>query len=112
MDGTAFTGFAAIVDHGADAAEDGTADEVIAHAQRAVANQHGGHGTAAAIEFGFEHGGHGGTRGIGFEIEDFGHQQNHFEQQIEILFGAAETGTMTTSPPQSSASSRDRRAAA
>ena len=41
---------AAIVQHGADAAEDFAADEEVADAQRAVANQHGGHRTAAAIE--------------------------------------------------------------
>ena len=46
-----------------------------------------------------------GRAGVGLEILQIGHQQNHFEQQIEILLRAcAETGTMTVSPPQSSAS--------
>ena len=50
---------AAVVLHGAHLAEYRAADEEIAHAQRAVAHQHGGHRTAAAVELGFEHGAHG-----------------------------------------------------
>ena len=50
---------AAVVQHGAHFAEHRAADEEIAHAQRAVAHQHGGHRTAAAVELRFEHGAHG-----------------------------------------------------
>ena len=88
LDGRGRLGFAdllaAIVQHGAHFAEHGAADEIIAHVQRAVAHQHGGHRSAAAIELGFEHVAHGRTGGIGFEILQIGHQQNHLEQQIEV----------------------------
>jgi len=30
---------------------------------------------------------------------DFSYQQDHFEQQIEVLFGTAETGTITYRRP-------------
>ena len=79
---------AAIVLHGAHLAEDRAADEEIADGERAVAHQHGGHGTASAIQLGFDDGAHGGTAGVGLEVLHVGHQQNHFEQQVEILLGA------------------------
>ncbi len=78
---------AAIVEHGADFAEDGAADKVIADVQRAVANQHGGHRAAAAIEIGFEHVADGGTVRVGLQIQHVGHQQDHFEQKIEVGLG-------------------------
>ena len=77
---------AAVVEHRADLAEDRAADKIVAHVQRAVAHQHGGHGTAAAIEIGFEHIADGRTVGIGLQIQHVGHQQNHFEQQIQVRF--------------------------
>ena len=73
--------------------------------QRAVAHQHRGHRTAAAIELALRAPCPSRDGRIGLQILHIGHQQNHFEQQIEIrLLRSAETGTMTTSPPQSSAS--------
>jgi hypothetical protein len=60
---------------------------LIADFERSVADQHGGHRTAAFIEFGFEDGTNGRASRIGFEIEHVGDEQNHFEQKIEILFG-------------------------
>ena len=56
--------------------------------KRAVAHQHGGHGTAAAIELGFDDGAHGRTAGVGLEVQHVGHQQDHFEQQGSVLLGA------------------------
>jgi hypothetical protein len=70
----------AIVEHGADAAEDRTADEVIALMESTVADEHGGNGSTAAIEFGFEHARHGGTRGICLQVLNFGDEKDHFQQ--------------------------------
>ena len=96
---------AAIVEHGADAAEDRAADEVIADTQRAVANQDGGHRTAAAIELGFEHARHGGTR-RDWRFRSCSSATSRIISSSRSRFSLvrAETGTMTVSPPQSSAS--------
>ena len=51
-----FHGSSAVVDERAHAADNGSGDEVVSDAQRAVLHEDGGHGTAAAIELGFEHG--------------------------------------------------------
>ena len=68
-------------------------------------HQNGRDRAAALVQLGFEHRSHGRTRRIGLQILQVGNQQNHFEQQIEVLSWLfAETGTMTVSPPQSSAS--------
>jgi len=55
-------GDALIVDQRADAAHLGAGDDDVADLQRAALHQHGGHGTAAAIELGFDHGAFGGRR--------------------------------------------------
>src|SRR6202034_809731 len=78
---------AAVVEHGANFAEHRATDKVVAHAQRAVANQHGCHRAASPIEIGFEYIANGGTIRVGLQIQHVGHQQDHFEQQIEIGFG-------------------------
>ena len=83
---------AAIVEHGAHLAEYRAADEIIAHMQRSVAHQHGGHGAAPAIELRFEHRADGRAIGIGLEVLQVGHQQNHFQQQIEIGLGPGGNG--------------------
>ena len=62
------------------------ADEEIADAQRAVAHQHRRHRTASAIELALRCTvPMAGRARIGLQILHIGHQQNHFEQQIEIL---------------------------
>ncbi len=76
---------AAIVLHGAHLAEDRAADEEVADRQRAVAHQHGGHRTASAVELRFDHRAHRRPAGVGLQVLHVGHQQNHFEQQVEIL---------------------------
>src|SRR5262249_49510928 len=60
--------YAAIVLHGADLAEYRAADEEIADAQRSVADENGGHGSAPAIELRFEHAAHGRAVGIGLQV--------------------------------------------
>src|ERR1019366_3831521 len=66
-------------------AEYGAADEEIAYRQGTVAHQDGGHGTASAVQLGFDHGAHGGPAGVGLEVQHVGHQENHFEQQGQAL---------------------------
>ncbi len=78
---------AAVVLHGAHFAEYRTADEEVADVQRAVAHQHGGDRTAAAVELSFDHGTHGRAARVGFEILHIGHQEDHLEQQIEMVMG-------------------------
>jgi hypothetical protein len=78
---------AAVVLHGAHFAEYGAADEEIAHRQSAVAHQDGGHGTASAIQLGFDDGAHGGPAGVGLQIQHVGYQENHFEQQGQAFLG-------------------------
>ena len=76
----------AIVLHGAHLAEYRAADEEIADAQRAVADQHGRHRTAAAIELRFDHRAHGrAASGFALRSCNVRHQQDHLEQQVEIL---------------------------
>jgi len=49
-------------------------------------DQHGGHGTTAAVEFGFDDGAFGCTVGIGLQVENFRLQADHFEQLVDIRF--------------------------
>ena len=73
-------------EHGADLAEDRAADEEIADAQRAVAHQHGRHRTAAAIELALRaRVPIAGRPGLALRSCSIGDQQNHFEQQVEVL---------------------------
>ena len=96
---------AAIVEHGADFAEHRAADEVVADAQRAVAHQDGGHRTAAAVELGFEHGAHGrAAPGLALRSCMSATSRIISSSRSRFVFVLAETGTMTVSPPQSSAS--------
>ena len=77
---------AAIVEHGAHFAVDVAHHEVVSGAQGAVLYQHGGHGSASAIQLGFENDAAGGTIRRGFEFLQIRHQADHFHQQIEIRF--------------------------
>ena len=54
--------------------------------QGSVLHQQGGHGTAAAIQLGFEN--HAGCRTVrrGFEFLQVRHQADHFHQQVQIRF--------------------------
>src|SRR5205814_4773229 len=76
-----------VVEHGAYLSEIRTADEVIADAQRAVAYDHRGYGTAAAIQLRFEDGSNRRAVRICLEILHFGDQQYHFEQQVQAHLG-------------------------
>ena len=69
-------------------AEDLTADEDVADPQRAVLHQHRRHRTASAIQLGFEH--RSDSRAVGFALQilDFGNQQNHLQQQIDVLLAS------------------------
>jgi hypothetical protein len=88
LDGRGWLGladlFSAIVQHGAHFAEDRAADEIVAHMQGPVADQHGGHRPAAAIQLGLQHIPHGRACGIGFQILQIGHEQDHLQQQIQV----------------------------
>ena len=55
--------------------------------QGAVAHQNGGYRTAPAVELGFDHGSHGRTARVGLQVAHIRHEQNHFQQQIEVLLG-------------------------
>src|ERR1019366_8444810 len=45
----------------------------------------GRHGAAPAVELGFDDGAHGRAAGVGLEVLHIGHQEDHFEQQLEVL---------------------------
>src|SRR5258706_784195 len=64
-------GLDAIVEHGADLADNRSADEIIADVQRAVAHDHRGHRASAAIKLCFENRADGGPVRIGLEIQHF-----------------------------------------
>src|SRR5271154_4356391 len=81
-----FRGAAAIIEHGADFAENGAADEKVAGIQSAVLHENGGDGAAAFIDAGFEHGTAGGSIGIGFEFTQIGDKKNNFEKFVDALF--------------------------
>ena len=76
----------AIVEHGANFAEYVAYDEVVAGSKRAVLHQHGGHGSAAAIEFRFEHYACCGALRSRLEFGEIGDQADHFHQQVQIRF--------------------------
>ena len=75
------------VEHRADFAVDRAGDEVVADFQRSVLHQHGRDVAAASVDLGFENGAHRRQARIGFQILHVGDQQNHFEQQIQVLAG-------------------------
>ena len=96
---------AAIVIHGANLAEYLAADEEVADAQRAVLHQHRRHRTASAIELGFEHRADAGTRRDSpSDSASSATSRIISSSRSRFSFVFAETGTMTVSPPQSSAS--------
>ena len=75
----------AIIKHGAHLAVDSADDKRVAHAQRAVLNQDRRHRTAAAVEPAFDHRARSQPVRIGLQPLQVGHQQDHFQQQIQIL---------------------------
>ena len=76
--------FALVVDECAHAAPLVAGNDDLARAQRALLNEDGGNGAAAAIELGFDDGAFRRAVRIGLEIEDFGLQQDGFEQLVEV----------------------------
>ena len=96
---------AEMVVHRANFAEHLAADEEVADPQRSVLHQDGRHRTASAVELRFQHRSDARTRrdslsGLRFRrpAETFSSNRSRFSSVF------ADTGTMTVSPPQSSAS--------
>src|SRR5271168_4530978 len=80
-----FRGAAAIVEHGADFAEDGAADEKVAGIQSAVLHENRGHRAAAFIDPGFEHRTACRSVGVGFQFAQIGDEKNNFEKFVDAL---------------------------
>src|ERR1700733_3371610 len=76
----------AVIEHGAYLSVDVADHEVVAGVERAVLYEHGGHGSAAAVEFGFQH--HAGCAALrsSFQLGEVCDQANHFQEQIQIGF--------------------------
>jgi hypothetical protein len=75
---------AALVEQRAHATGVHAADEVVAHAQRAVLHEHGGHGALARVELGLDDRAGGGAVGVGLEVEDLGLQEDLLEQVLDV----------------------------
>ena len=76
---------AAVVDQRAHAADDGPAMNVSPTLQRAVLDEHGRDRTAALVELRFEHRAGRVALRVGLELADVGDEQDHLEQQLEVL---------------------------
>ena len=75
---------AAIVEHGANLAEDVADDKVFAGVQGSVVDQHGSHRAASAIQLGFQHGAGGEALGRCLELLHVRHQADHLHELVEI----------------------------
>src|ERR1700722_8488044 len=76
----------AVVEHSAYLSVDVADHEVVAGIESAVLNEHGGYGSAAAVEFRFQHdAGCAALRGR-LQLGEVGDQANHFQQQVQIGF--------------------------
>ena len=92
--------------HGAHLAEHRAADEEVAHVQRAVAHQHGGHRPAAAVELALRaRCPWPGALGLALRSCISATSRIISSSRSRLIWCVlAETGTITVSPPQSSAS--------
>ena len=77
---------AVVVKHGPHSAEHRTGEKGISRTQASRLYQHSGHGTASAVESCFQNGSAGGPVRIGLHIPHVGNEQDHLQQQIEVLF--------------------------
>ena len=80
---------AGVVDHGAHTAPGRTGHDRVAHLQRALVDQDGGHGATPGVEVGLEHDALGPTGGVGGEFFELGHRGQLLEQVVdtEALLG-------------------------
>ena len=83
----AFHRLAVLVEHGAHAAELVARDDRIAELQRALLDQHRGHGAAALLDGRFDDEAGGEAVGRRRELEHFGLQQDGVEQLVDALAG-------------------------
>ena len=88
-DGRGRTGFGdllpLVVEQRAHAPEHRADQEVVADPQRAVLNDHRGHGSLTAIELGFEHGARGQPIRVGLELAQIRNEQHHLQKLIDVL---------------------------
>ena len=82
---------AAVVDQRAHAADDRAGDERVADAERAVLHEHGRDRTAALVELRFEHRARRAALRVRLELADVADEQDHLEQQIDVLLLLAPT---------------------
>ncbi len=73
--------------HRADLAVGAAREDHVPAIQRAVGDEHRGHRTAAAVEFGFDHGAAHGLVGIRPQIEHLRLERDGFEQLVDTLTG-------------------------
>ena len=76
---------ATVVDQRAHAADDRAGDESVADVQRPVLHENRGHRTATLVQLRLEHGARRVALGVRLELADVGDEQNHLEQQLEVL---------------------------
>src|SRR5690606_19803429 len=76
-----------LVGHCTNLAEEGTGNHHITLAQSTVLNQHGGYGTTATLQAGFNHHTLGSGIRRGIQLQDLGLQQHRFQQVINTHAG-------------------------
>jgi hypothetical protein len=74
-------------DEGLDAAPVGSAQDGVAHVERAVADEQRGGGAHARLALGFHHIAPGLAAGVGFELQHFGLDRDIFQQVVHAVAG-------------------------
>ena len=74
-----------VIKQGAYLAVNRAHNERVADSQGAILDQHRRHGAAPAVQFGFQNRPAGQALGVGLQSLHFGDEQNHFQQQVEVL---------------------------
>ena len=69
-----------------------TNDDVVAHFEGALLNEHGGDCAGVLLQLGFDDDAGGGSIGISFDILHFGDQQDHFQQVVDACTLAGRDG--------------------